>query len=156
YGEESDSREGGRPNICVRSLAQRRAERGILLLGEPSIALGVRKSLQTMDRIVRPQAASDGISEHAAQQANAPIGRRLTTRHAREAARFGLDPCLGLAFCDVVQEPLHVVPRDGGDGISAEQWLDVPLDAALVDFQRAGLLRRAAALEHATCECISE
>ena len=66
---------------------------------------------------------------------------RSAAGDTRQAALFCCLSFAGsLAFGHVVQEALNVIAGDGSNGKPAEKRLDMALDPALIDRQRARLL----------------
>jgi hypothetical protein len=97
-------------------------------------------------RVVSAHAAPHGIGEDPAEQSHRARCRSPASGHTCEPALFCRLRVAGrFALGNIVQEALDIVAGDGDNFKFAQQRLDVALDAALVDRQRACLLRALAA-----------
>jgi hypothetical protein len=97
-----------------------------------------------MNRVVRAQPTTHGISKDRAQQPYRSGSSAAATADTRKPALLRFDACRGFPLGDGVHEPFDILARHRGHRTGAEQRLEVALDTASVDSEGTRLFRLSA------------
>ena len=103
------------PNTIQLDLLQGLAERNVFCVGKSTVTLTIRRSYNSMDRIVGSHPVTYRVGENRAQEPHCAIGCAFATSHPRHSPRLGLQGGRRLALGDIVHENLNVLAGDGRD-----------------------------------------